>query len=88
MYREDGISAGDRSLEVQIESSITLEKLYGFLDEAGVAHRYSMDMGELEASIHGQWLLFYVNKRVLAEEQEQDQAFADAQDIAEGYWQQ
>lgn len=31
MYREDGISAGDRSLEVVIDSIATLEKLYGFL---------------------------------------------------------
>ncbi len=88
MYREDGISAGDRSLEIQIESSATLEKLYGFFDEAGIAHRYSMDEGELEVSIHGEWLLFYVDRRVLADEQQLDQAFEDAQRIAEGYWKQ
>lgn len=86
MYREDGISAGDRSLEVVIDSIATLEKLYGFFDEAGFTHRYSTGNGELEVSVHGQWLLFHVDRRVIEEEAMMDEAFEDARRIAEGYW--
>lgn len=75
-------------MEVKIESSATLEKLYGFFDEAGCKHEYSMDNGELHVSIHDEWLLFYVDKRTLRDEQELDEAFEDAQRIAEGYWNQ
>jgi hypothetical protein len=32
------------------------------------------------------WFLFYVNKRALEEENQQDEAFEDAQRVAEGHW--
>jgi hypothetical protein len=75
-----------KSLEVQIESIATLEKLYDFFDEAGCDHDYSLKNGELNVSFHGEWLLFYVDKRLMEDQAFLDQAFEDAQMIAEGHW--
>ena len=88
MNRGDGVSAGDRSLEVKIDSSDTLRKVYELFDELGLAKRYSEELGEVEASIHGEWLLFYVDRRVLDQERAEDRWFEDAQQIAERYWRQ
>ena len=43
---------------------------------------------EEEVAIHGVWLLFYANKRVMEEDALLNQAFEDAQMIAEGHWRQ
>ena len=79
-------SPGDRSLEIKIDSSDTLYKLYQAFDDIGFAHRYSRELGELEVSIHGDWLLFYVDRRVMDDELALDAAFEDAERIAETYW--
>jgi hypothetical protein len=81
-------SAGDRSLEVEVNSSDIVRKLYELFDEMGLTHRFSEESGEVEVAIHGVWLLFYVNKRVLEDERKLDEAFDDAQRLAENYWRQ
>ena len=81
-------SPGDRSIEVEVRSSVKLYELYLLFDEMGLTHRYDSELGELEIAIHGEWLLFYVGKRALTEERAEDIAFEDAQRIAETYWRQ
>ena len=54
----------------------------------GLTHRFSEESGEVEVAIHGVWLLFYANKRVMEEDALLNQAFEDAQMIAEGHWRQ
>ena len=82
------VSAGDRSLEVEVRSRDTLEKLYELFDELGFTHVYSEERAEVEVSLHGPWLLFYLDRRVLQDEATLDQAFEDAERIAETYWRQ
>tara|TARA_R110002126_G_scaffold113_4_gene755 strand:+ start:52 stop:303 length:252 start_codon:yes stop_codon:yes gene_type:complete len=79
-------SPGDRSLEVEVQSIETVRKLYELFDEMGLTHRFSEESGEVEVAIHGVWLLFYANKRVMEEDALLNQAFEDAQMIAEGHW--
>jgi|TARA_R110000868_G_scaffold223659_1_gene475526 hypothetical protein len=79
-------SPGDRSLEVEVQSLDTVRKLYELFDEMGLTHRFSEESGEVEVAIHGVWLLFYANKRVMEEDALLNQAFEDAQMIAEGHW--
>ena len=81
-------SPGDRSLEVEVGSLDTVRKLYELFDEMGLTHRFSEELGEVEVSIHGVWLLFYVDKQVMEDEALLDEAFDDAQRLAEGYWRQ
>jgi hypothetical protein len=82
------VSAGDRSLEVEVRSRDTLEKLYELFDELGFTHTYSEERAEVEVSLHGHWLLFYLDRRVLQDEATLDLAFEDAERIAENYWRQ
>jgi hypothetical protein len=82
------VSTGDRSLEVEVRSRDTLEKLYELFDELGFTHTYSEERAEVEVSLHGHWLLFYLDRRVLHDEATLDQAFEDAERIAETYWRQ
>ena len=81
-------SPGDRSLEVEVQSLDTVRKLYELFDEMGLTHKFSEENGEVEVAIHGVWLLFYANKRVMEEDALLNQAFEDAQMIAEGHWRQ
>ena len=81
-------SPGDRSLEVEVGSLDTVRKLYELFDEMGLTHKFSEENGEVEVAIHGVWLLFYANKRVMEEDALLNQAFEDAQMIAEGHWRQ
>ena len=81
-------SPGDSSLEVEVQSLDTVRKLYELFDEMGLTHRFSEESGEVEVAIHGVWLLFYANKRVMEEDALLNQAFEDAQMIAEGHWRQ
>tara|TARA_R110000822_G_scaffold839_8_gene3705 strand:+ start:417 stop:668 length:252 start_codon:yes stop_codon:yes gene_type:complete len=79
-------SPGDRSIEVEVTSSVKLYELFLLFEEMGLTHRFDSELGELEIAIHGEWLLFFVGKRALSEERVEDQAFEDAQRLAEGYW--
>ena len=81
-------SPGDRSLEVEVGSLDTVRKLYELFDEMGLTHRYSEENGEVEVAIHGVWLLFYANKRVMEEDALLEEAFDDALRIAERNWRQ
>ena len=81
-------SPGDRSLEVEVQSLDTVRKLYELFDEMGLTHRFSEESGEVEVAIHGVWLLFYANKRVMEEEALLEEAFDDALRIAEANWRQ
>ena len=78
----------EKSLEVEVSSTDVLRKLYEACDELGILRRYSEELSEVEVCIHDKWLLFYVNKRALDDERALDQAFEDAQQIAESYWRQ
>lgn len=88
MNRADGLSAGDRSLEVQVASRDTLVRLYELFDELGFTHVYSEERAEVEVSLHGTWLLFYLDRRVMEDERALDLAFEDAERIADTYWRQ
>ena len=81
-------SPGDRSLEVEVQSLDTVRKLYELFDEMGLTHRFSEESGEVEVAIHGVWLLFYANKRVMEEQELLEEAFDDALRIAEANWRQ
>jgi hypothetical protein len=78
----------DRSLEVEVRSTDTLRKLYETCDELGILRRYSEELAEVEVCIHDKWFLFYVDKRILDEERALDEAFEDAERVAERYWRQ
>jgi hypothetical protein len=78
----------DKSIDLKVESSEALYKLFSVIDDLGLVHRYSAEDGELEVSIHGDWLMFYVDRRVLDDERALDRAFEDAERVAEGYWRQ
>lgn len=78
----------DKSLEVEVSSTDALRKLYETCDELGILRRYSEELAEVEVCIHDKWFLFYVDKRILEEERADQEAFDDAQQIAEMYWRQ
>ena len=78
----------DKSLEVEVNSTDTLRKLYELSDELGILRRYSEGLAEVEVCIHDKWILFYVDKRILDEERADQEAFDDAQRLAETYWRQ
>jgi hypothetical protein len=80
------VSPGDRSHEAQVASSAKLAEMFDTFEEMGVTHRYESGTGELEVCIQGVWFLFYVSKRALEEEVNEDEAFDDARWLAEGYW--
>ena len=72
----------DKSLEVEVSSTDALRKLYETCDELGILRRYSEELAEVEVCIHDKWFLFYVDKRAL------DEAFEDAERVADSYWRQ
>lgn len=78
----------DKSLEIEVKSVDVLRDMFDLFEELGLMHRYSRDMGELEVRIHDKWLLFYVSKRVLDDERALDEAFEDAERVADSYWRQ
>jgi gamma-glutamylcyclotransferase (GGCT)/AIG2-like uncharacterized protein YtfP len=72
--------------QVSVQSYEVLEKLHSVFDELGMARQYSVENAELEIKFDGVWVLFYVDRRVVEEQAMMDEAFEDAQRIAEGYW--
>ena len=78
----------DNGKEVMVQSKDLLERLYRDFDELGMVRQYSEDRAELEIKISDTWVLFYVDRRVLDEQAEQDNAYEDAMRIAEQYWRQ
>jgi len=78
----------DKHMEIQIDSIQLLERMYGTIDEMGLTHDYSLTNGELNVKFGEQWVLFYVDKKVMEDEALLDEAFDDAQRVAEGYWNQ
>ena len=78
----------DKSLEVEVSSTDALRKLYETCDELGILRRYSEELAEVEVCIHDKWFLFYVDKRALGDERALDEAFEDAERVADSYWRQ
>lgn len=78
----------DKSLEIAVKSSQALREMYETCDELGILRRYSEGLGEVEVCIHNKWFLFYVDKRVLDDERALDEAFEDAERVADSYWRQ
>lgn len=78
----------DNGKEVMVQSRDLLERLYRDFDDLGMVRQYSEDRAELEIKISDMWVLFYVDRRVLDEQAEQDNAYEDAMRIAEEYWRQ
>jgi peptidyl-tRNA hydrolase len=76
----------DKVTQVSVQSIEVLEKLHEVFDELGLARQYSLDNGELEIKFEETWVLFYVDKRLMEDQALLDQAFEDAQMIAEGHW--
>ncbi len=74
--------------EIKIESMFLLEGLYDAFSNEGVTHDYSLEDGELSVLLGERWLMFYVDKRVMDDMAKDNEAFEDAQRIAEGQWNQ
>jgi hypothetical protein len=53
-----------------------------------MARRFTEEHGELEIKAGPTWVLFYIDKRVMDDMAHEDEAFEDAQRLAEGQWQQ
>jgi len=77
-----------KSTEIAVQSSEVLRKLYEVFDELGMARRFTEQHGELEIKAGPTWVLFYIDKRVMDDMAHEDEAFEDAQRLAEGQWQQ
>lgn len=73
---------------IELPSTEVLTKLFWAFDELGFTHRYSLELGEFDVKIGEQWFMFYVDRRALDEERAHDEAFEDAQRVAEYYWRQ
>lgn len=78
----------DKGKEVMVQSRDILERLYRDFDDLGMVRQYSEDRAELEIKISDVWVLFYIDRRVLEEELENDNAYEDAMRVAESYWRQ
>jgi hypothetical protein len=76
----------DKVLEVQVKSTDTLRKLYETCDELGILRRYSEELAEVEVCIHDKWVLFYVDRATLQQDQQDAYWQDDAERVAEGYW--
>ena len=77
-----------KSTEIAVQSSEVLRKLYEVFDELGMARRFTEQHGELEIKAGPTWVLFYIDKRVMDDMTREDEAFEEAQRLAEGQWQQ
>lgn len=73
---------------IMVQSSEQLDKLYDAFEDLGLVHRYSAELGEFDVKTGDTWITFYVDHRVLDEERAEDEAFADAQRVADTYWRQ
>lgn len=80
--------AMDKATEIVVQSPEVLRKLYEVFDELGMARRFTEEHGELEIKAGPTWVLFYIDKRVMDDMTREDEAFEDAQRLAEGQWQQ
>jgi hypothetical protein len=78
----------DKSVEVSVQSTELLERLYQDFDDLGMVKQYSEDRAELEVRISDMWVLFYVDRRYLDDERNIAEAYEDANRIAETYWRQ
>jgi len=74
--------------EIKIQSNVLLADLFGVFEDAGVTHGYSYESGELSVLLGERWVMFYVDKRVMEDMAKDNEAFEDAQRIAEGQWNQ
>jgi len=74
--------------EIKVQSPEILATLYATIDELGLSHEYSLENGELNVKFNDTWVLFYLDHRIMEEMKLEDEAFEDAQRIAEGYWRQ
>jgi len=74
--------------EIKIQSNVLLADLFGVFEDAGVTHDYSYESGELSVLLGERWVMFYVDKRVMEDMAKDNEAFEDAQRIAEGQWNQ
>ena len=74
--------------EIKVQSPEILATLYTTIDELGLSHDYSLENGELNVKFGEAWVSFYLDHRIMEEMKLEDEAFEDAQRIAEGYWRQ
>lgn len=75
-------------INIEVPSSDSLRKLFEAFDDLGFAHRFTEELGEFDVNMGGEWFMFYVNRDVLKDEQEDQRWAADAEAVAEYYWRQ
>ena len=87
---------------IMVQSSKVLSDLYEAFDQLGLVHRYSDELGEFDVNLNARkqldarhkivpednWVMFYVDPNVLAEERAEDSWAEDAYAVADGYWRQ
>lgn len=74
---------------IEVLSMEQLEVMYKAFEEIGLPHRYSEEMGEFEVKLgDSEWLMFFVDPDVLAEEREAQAWVEDSYAVAETYWRQ
>jgi hypothetical protein len=60
-----------------------LYKLFQILDDIGVYHEWSMDNGELHIRAGDVWISFLADQQIIRNDED---AYADAQRVADMYW--
>ena len=71
--------------DIKVMSSDQLYNLYEVFAELGFAHRYSAELGEFDIKIGEQWVTFYVDHDVLADEKDAAYWREDADMVADYY---
>jgi len=74
--------------EVTMVDPDKLYKLYEIIDDIGVHHDWSADNGELSIKAEGVWITFTADPRIMKEIEDDNNAYADAQRVADMYWRQ
>lgn len=65
-----------------------LYKLFEIIEDIGVHHEWSADHGELSIRAGEVWITFTADPDVIADMHNDNNAYADAQRVAEMYWRQ
>ena len=76
------------SNSVKVQSTEVLRRLYDAFEDLGMVHRYSEELGEFDINSGGNWMTFYVDPKVLKEEEEDRRWAEDADAVADYYWRQ
>ena len=72
--------------EVTMVDPDKLYELYKVIDDIGVHHEWNADYGELNIRAGDVWIMFSADHDVMADIANDNNAYADAQRVADMYW--